>query len=44
MGWQTKNIMACYGIFWSGQLLCVPGNRKSRDMVRDYAQSPAGQE
>lgn len=25
-------------------LLRVPGNRKSRDMVCDYVQSPAGQE
>ena len=21
LGWQTKSIMVCYGIFWSGQLL-----------------------
>ena len=20
LGWQTKRIMVCYGIFWSGQL------------------------
>ena len=20
LGWQTKSIMVCYGIFWSGQL------------------------
>ena len=22
MGWQTKSIMVCYGIFWSGQYYC----------------------
>ena len=22
LGWQTKSIMVCSGIFWSGQLLC----------------------
>ena len=21
LGWQTKSIMVCYGIFWSGQLI-----------------------
>ena len=24
LGWQTKSIMVCYGIFWSGQLLLLP--------------------
>ena len=24
LGWQTKSIMVCYGIFWSGQFLCSP--------------------
>ena len=22
LGWQTKSIMVCYGIFWSGQYYC----------------------
>ena len=27
LGWQTKSVMVCYGIFWGGQYLFITGRR-----------------